>query len=175
MKFKITKVLPIVVALTAILLASCNETVEYPVEPHLTFLEYKVFSDQFNQDTALVLVMEFTDGDGDIGLAQADTFEPFNSGSKYYFNMYIDYFEFVDSQFTKVTPNPFSDDTISYEYRLPREITPTTNNKSIKGTIELSLNDILAAHLPVKFKIYIYDRALHKSNTIETPPINYYP
>ncbi|MEA3495714.1 MAG: hypothetical protein U9R42_06735 [Bacteroidota bacterium] len=178
MKFKFKKLSLIIMSfLLMISFFNCSDKMEFDIVPLIEFQEYKIYSDNSGLDTAIILTISFQDGDGDIGLSQSDTLAPFNSGSEYYSNMIVEYYEYnyTDSQYTKVTPNPFSDDTISYEYRLPIEISPNKNNKAIKGKIDLTINDILAKSNPIKFKIYIYDRELHKSNIVESPAINYYP
>ena len=173
MKFKFKTLGFLIMPILFFFFNSCNEGEEFPTIPEISFKSYKVYKNVANKDTALVLTIEFKDGDGDIGLGEADTFPPFNFGGDYYYNMYVHYYEFIDSQYQEVTPNPFSNDTLRYQYRLPDDISPQTNNKAIKGEINLLINDVLASHNPIKFSIYIYDRNLHMSNVVESPEIVY--
>jgi len=175
MRFKITTVFLIILLSAIVLFHGCIDQIEISHIPEIEFKDYQIKKDLSGRDTALILVIGFQDGDGDIGLAQSDTLPPYHKEGKYYFNLIVRYFEFIDTSYKEVTPSPFSDDTIRYQYRLPIDIYPKTNNKAIKGDIQLSINDILAAHNPVKFKIILYDRQLNKSNEIESPPITYLP
>ena len=159
-------------------LTSCDKKDDISVIPLIKFENYKLFKDAANRDTALSLTISFEDGDGDLGLEQGDTLPPFNPGSKYYACMFIYYFEFVDSLFQEVRPEisgiPIGD-TIRFRYRF-RNLTPTTPNKAIRGQIEWHTNQIIPIkNNTIKFKIYIYDRALNKSNTVESPAIVYNP
>jgi hypothetical protein len=120
--------------------------------------------------------MDFTDGDGDLGLTEADSLPPFQDSGRYYFNVYADYFEKINGEFTQLTVNypfPFGD-TIHYNARLPL-LTPEGKEKAIKGTIEydIAMNTGPKYSDVVKFRVYLYDRALHKSNEIETPEITF--
>lgn len=88
-----------------------------------------------------------------------------------YFNYHIDvWVKQSSSSFTKFDFSPFCSD---YNSRFP-----ILNTKSEKGPIEGSLSytikDLAAlglANETVKFTVYIMDRALHQSNTVETPEI----
>jgi hypothetical protein len=72
-------------------LNSCIERVEYPVEPYIEFSDFYVVTDQTSGKETGVIVLTFTDGDGDIGLAPKDTLYPYQLGGDYYYN-YIMYF-----------------------------------------------------------------------------------
>ena len=162
--------------LTLLLFNSCDKTPEFSVIPEIEFADYIQYKNEFGKDTALKIVISYTDGDGDLGLEQSDTFPPFNSGSLYHSCMYIYYYEYVDTAFVQVRPEiggiPVGD-TIRFPYRF-RNLTPDTPNKTIKGEIEWHTNFIQPQkNKLIKFKIFIFDRALHKSNVIETPEIFY--
>jgi hypothetical protein len=147
---------------------------EYPLAPQITYNSYELVNNDGKY--TLKLYMDFTDGDGELGITDADTLPPFQDSGKYYFNLYADYFEKINGKFTQLTVNyplPFGD-TIHYNARLPL-LTPEGKEKAIKGTIEYDI-DMQAGPTKsniVKFRIYIYDRALHKSNEIETPEITF--
>jgi hypothetical protein len=146
-------------------LSSCMKKETYPDVPEIAF---QSFTTQF--DTGLYakrgfLTISFKDGNGDIGLRTDQTSPPFDSGSIYYYNYIIDYYEKQHGKFVKIDLDP------SYNARIPY-LTPTDPNKAIKGIIvdTLILNPI-PVYDTVKFKFYIYDRALNKSNVDSTPPI----
>ncbi len=147
-------------------LASCLKREEYPIEPHIEFVNFiKLVSDAGIEDKG-VLTFSFTDGDGDIGLSAADTFPPFHSEGDYYYNLYIFYKEMQNGVLTLIDlPQPF-------HTRLP-VITPSGRNKAIKGEMEIKLDiyNPISTFDTICFEFYIVDRALHVSNTISTPLI----
>ena len=61
--------------------------------------------------------------------------------------------------------------TTPLRYRIP-DLTPDDRNKAIKGiivdTIPLNPNPVYDT---IQFSMFIYDRALHKSNVVFTPEI----
>jgi len=141
-------------------LFSCSKPKLYPVEPQIS---YQGFTLLLNQDSITekgVLKFSFTDGDGDIGLTQADTLPPYD------FNLYITYFEKQNGVYKKV------DLASTLNGRIPI-LTPEGDVKSIKGDIQdtLFINNPLSTFDTIKYEIYIVDRALHKSNVIQTPDI----
>jgi hypothetical protein len=148
-----------------LLLSSCMKKEVYPDIPEIAF---QGFTTQF--DTGLYakrgfLTISFKDGNGDIGLRPNQTEPPFDTGSIYYYNYIIDYYEKQNGTFVKVELDP------SFNARIPY-LTPDDPNKAIKGIIvdTLTLNP-MPLFDTVKFKFYIYDRALNKSNVDSTPPI----
>lgn len=176
--FKINIFLTISLLILLIFISSCDQNNNLSKVPAIKFEEYKLYKNAQNKDTALSLIISFEDGDGDLGLEQSDTLPPFNPGSRYYACMFIYYYEFFDSQFKEVRPEiagiPVGD-TIRFKYRF-RNLTPNTPNKAIKGEIEWHTNQIepIKNNL-IKFKVYIYDRALNKSNEVESPEFTYNP
>ncbi len=130
----------------------------------------------------MVLVFSFKDGDGDLGLTQADTMPPFNavldplnnnkSLNPYYNNLYIDYLELIEGTFQNIVA-PFTTDTLSYPFRF-ESITPEGRHKAIRGDIEVNIPPAppqFNPHDTVMYRFFIYDRALHKSNVVETPAL----
>ncbi len=107
------------------------------------------------------LTFSLQDGDGDIGLHDYDTVAPYNPGSVYYNNLYIDLYTKVNGQMTLIPlETPFYYRTVYIE--------PQGINKVLKCTICVDLD----IELPVlwdscEFRFYMYDRAEHKSN-VET-------
>ena len=61
--------------------------------PTLTFVGFDQIKNSSDKDSSGVLRLQFTYGDGDMGLSPSDTFPPFNYGSVFYFNFFINYFE----------------------------------------------------------------------------------
>jgi hypothetical protein len=112
-----------------------------------------------------VLTITFQDGNGDIGLDDGDIMPPFDTGSPYYYNFIIDYYEKQSGQFVKVDLDP------PLSSRIP-VLSPLYPGKPIKGIISdtLPLNPAPVFDT-IKIEAFIYDRALNKSNVISTPEI----
>ncbi len=145
---------------------SCLKRNDFPDEPQIEFKDFIKYQNTQGKDSIGILFLKFTDGDGDIGLDQQDTFPPFDVNSVYYYNFYVKYFERQNGTFTEVVlPLPNNS-------RIPN-ITPEGQNKTLEGEIELKLfiNNPFSNFDTIKFEAFIYDRALHQSNTIETPDI----
>ncbi|MGV9013162.1 MAG: hypothetical protein ACOH13_11255 [Flavobacteriales bacterium] len=140
----------------ALLLGGCLKTEQFPVEPSIAFKSY----DQNTEPARLTIT--FTDGDGDIGLDQGDTLAPYNPGSVWYHNFFVDYYKkqngaWVLQQFT-----------LPLYYRIP-VITPTGQNKALQGDIAVDIAQQVLPQIPgdtVRFSVRIADRALHESNTV---------
>jgi len=173
-----TKIGFILVFLAALGLVSCRKTVQYPVVPSIRFSRFLLEMDT-TRHVAKRGVLEFTfqDGDGDIGLRSTDIYPPFNPGSKYYYNLIINYYEKQYGKFVKVpllswNPDSARYDTMTFNARIPW-LTPKLRNKNISGTIQdtLFIYDPFSKFDTIRFTFFIYDRALHKSNVDSTPEI----
>lgn len=141
----------------------CMKKESFPVTP---YIEFRGFSSLF--DTGFyakkgILTIYFTDGDGDLGYGDDDTYPPFDSTGAYYYNFVVDLFGMKNGVFEHVsTAMPLSS-------RIPKLTTET--NKAIKGTINDTIPLFPLSYDTIRFDVYITDRALHKSNIISTPPI----
>ena len=161
-------ILPVIastITISFILMTSCMKKESFSIIPQIGFVSYYNVFDTGHIAKRGILTISFQDGDGDIGLYSWDTSPPFDTGSIYYYNYYIDYYEKRNGIFVKDTlPIPFNT-------RIPY-LTPDDPNKNIKGIIvdTLSLNP-WPVYDTIQFSMYIYDRALHKSNVITTPQI----
>lgn len=148
------------------LLGSCTKTEEYPIEPLIEFENFYKIANNFGVDEKGVLVISFTDGDGDIGLETWDTLPPYNYNGQYYYNIIIDYYEKRNGVWELIELPLTNNARIPYvDADLPE--------KGIRGNIEVELyiNNVLSPYDTIKFSTYIYDRALNQSNRIETPEI----
>ncbi|RLD35403.1 MAG: hypothetical protein DRJ02_08950 [Bacteroidetes bacterium] len=175
---RLAKILFIPLVLSGLIFLSCRKFEEYPVEPAI---EFKDFLLEYNLETGKtergVLIFSYTDGDGDLGLGPEDTRPPFNLGGDYYYNLIIKYFERQNGVFIEVpllawNPDSARYDTLTFNTRFPKLI-PEVLDKPIKGVFNdtLFILNPLSQYDTIKFSAYIIDRALHESNTIETPPI----
>jgi len=148
-----------------LLLSSCMKKEVYPDVPVIAFQNFTSVFDTGKVAVKGYLTISFKDGNGDIGLQPEETQSPYDTGSIYYYNFIIDYYELIHGSFVKLQT------TVPFSARIPY-LTPDDPNKAIKGIIvdTLTLNP-KPVHDTIKLKFFIYDRALHKSNVDSTPPI----
>ena len=144
------------------LIQSCKKDIEYPIEPEIVMSSSQVYQNP------TVIIVSFTDGDGDIGFNDGDTLPPYNldeeNFNKYYYNLLLYYFikegdEWVEQELA-----------VPYFYRVPY-ITPSGQNKSLKGDIEVAITLPINRPDSIRFDIELIDRALHESNRLITPVI----
>lgn len=168
-----------------VLFSTCKKSEIYSEIPAIEFKSYYFTVDTTGgvTDTLLGIVISYKDGDGDIGLDIRDTFPPFNSipvsgkeTNKYYNNLYWEYQALnpLTNLFEPVI-KPNSTDTLIFQNRV-ENITPDGKHKAIRGDIDWQnsiprLIDYPDMPRTVKLKVRIYDRALHESNTVESPVI----
>jgi hypothetical protein len=154
-----------------LVISSCTRNYDYPVEPVLKFKDFIYVENEKGEVTKGILVLEFTDGDGDIGLGQADTLPPYHHTGDYYYNFMIAMYTKHDDKYLPVI---FPDTTYTFNSRIP-PIVFNGNSKAIKGEIEYTFDmKIMKPFLQsdtIRINTYIVDRALHKSNLVITPDI----
>lgn len=143
---------------------SCSKGKTYPTTPEINVLAAEVV------DTGIVkATIQFTDGDGDIGLSAGDTVAPYDSASGFYNNLLVNYYEMKSGVWTKVLPSG---------YRI-QPITPAGKDKQLEGEIEIQLfyktrKDLQPGETyfeEMKYDFQLIDRALNKSNVSETKGI----
>ena len=172
------KIALIAMSLMLVMAVSCRQDVQYPIEPQIT---YNGFTYIFNADSTFsgegILSFSYTDGDGDLGLDDADSIYPFGLNDPHYYNMEVDYLKSVNGQFVKmplVYWNQLTQqyDTISFNSRFKRLVFGD-EVKPISGTMEykMQVQNPFSPSDTIKFEVRIFDRALHVSNTIQTSPI----
>jgi hypothetical protein len=162
-----------IVLASLVFLLSCKKSNEdYPVTPEL---EYKSFAASSKYEAFMVL--KFTDGDGDIGLRSSDTTTPYGKNTLYYYNLYIKtYYKGANGVFKDTSIYDLQTgitDTGMIKQRVPY-VEKTNKEKYLKGEFQITLNGYRqsTSHKVIKYKIWFYDRALHKSNVLETPELN---
>lgn len=161
-------------------LASCQKKVEYPIEPNITYQGLGYLMDADSTLTGEVVIsIGYTDGDGDLGLDDADTLYPFGPNDPHYYNLIIDYLKwdgtaFVETPLLSWNQTTQSYDTISFNARFKRLVF-NDEEKAISGIIDYKMLvfNPLSPNDTVKFRVHLIDRALHESNTIETGTISF--
>lgn len=167
----------ILLFLVVISLGACRNqddpTEQYPTVPEISLSVTEI------RENALVdsvyIEIEYLDGDGDIGLKSNEVLPPGTDDSTFSKNLFIEYYELRDSVFVKVPTSEFAEDTLRYYFRIPF-LTPTSKNKAIKGTIGSSIalpTEPENRRKVIKYTVQIVDRALNKSNIVETAPFEY--
>lgn len=172
---------------------SCLTKPDFPFEPTISFasLSKKSILDGNNQliEDSIFLEINFRDGNGDIGLSSADTLgkfafrNPDNTLNPFYFNFYCDIYR--QNKFTgqyERVKFPVSKDPIlgiDVESNIYGRVPPLLEGGQgpIEGTIRYNIGglfyDVLGINQrdSIRFEVFIYDRALNKSNVITTPAI----
>jgi hypothetical protein len=141
----------------------CKKSDEYSDTPVIAFKSITLQKNADGYDEIAHLVVSFTDGDGDIGYNSSGNGALFDdSASKYYNNFKVSMDELHAGNWETDTAHDYSG-------RMPY-LTPSGNNKALKGDIEMAI--FLPFFRPndtIRYNVFIYDRALHQSNTITTP------
>jgi hypothetical protein len=133
---------------------------EFPPEPKITFKSFLTYADSAR------LTIGFTDGDGDVGLDEADTLPPYNIEGDYYFNLRCDYYEKREGEWV-LAPEI----VIPFYYRVPK-VTPTGQNPALNGEMSVIMTPLY--YLPgtgydtCRFEVTMLDRSLNVSNKIVT-------
>ncbi|MEY2923717.1 MAG: hypothetical protein RLZZ337_257 [Bacteroidota bacterium] len=154
-------------------LYSCNnEQINLSPIPRIEFVSLEKVKDTNLKDSVLKLVFYFEDGDGDIGLTDADTAAPFNYGSPYFHNLPITYLVKNGNDFEELI-DPANNKPYGNQHQRIPLLTPTGKNKGITGnlTVSLTANPALTQPNELKFEVKLMDRALNISNTITTPSV----
>jgi hypothetical protein len=158
-KLKYTLLLMLVAVL---LFTACGEDQDFPIEPKIKFESFH----KIHNDSTGIITISFTDGDGDIGLKNSDTLDPYTN--EYFYNFFLYIFEKKNGQYDTVQTS------IPFHGRIPYmdEVQP---GESIEGDIEMEVDifsmDVFIPGDTLVFDIYIVDRALHHSNTVRTKPV----
>lgn len=165
----------ILTSILGVLLCGCLKPEKFPTEPEI------VFKDAIVRNDSLFLTVDFTDGDGDIGLNDSDTIAPYDTSSVFHHNFFVDYFEKVDGVGWVQGRDNFGN-PITFNYRLP-VITPQGQNKALKGEILVIVEPILGAgntSFPtyynefsaesdtVQYRVRLADRSLNMSNEVSS-------
>lgn len=152
---------------------ACVEIPDYPIVPSISFNSVE-FVDGTPNISYINMTLNYKDGDGDLGLNNADLQNP-------------PFTEYIDSAGIQVlNPNSFNIfvylfrkegeryDSLKVNYRgtFPR-LRDDERNGPIEGILQYRMESFSffgGENSMAKLKVYIQDRKLNKSNVIETPP-----
>lgn len=152
----------------ALFFFSCKESEEYPPVPQLTFESFTNLRTYAGIDTMGIMLLTFTDGDGDLGLSQYDTST----------NFFVKYYRMKNGELeegTRYNPSTGQIEPINFNTRIPN-LAPYFYSGWLRGEIEdtiVPLSDPTSTkpYDTVMFEVWIYDRAGNKSNVVQTPLI----
>ena len=159
------------IAVLAAFISGCGHD---PLYPDIPTLEFKSLS--FGNVGILktfLLTATFTDGDGDIGYYQDRPNDSIfdDSLSMYYYNFVIALQVYKNGTWADTAIDIDPDTAVVYynpSTRLPY-LTQTGQNKGLKGDIDKTEYVPFLLGDTIRYRAFIYDRALHKSNEIFTP------
>lgn len=144
-------------------LFSCRKQTNYPTVPAIT---YKSFVTYY-PDSA-ILTINCKDGEGDIGLKPSDTLAPYGKDSKNYYDLFLEYYEYVGGVKKHIELNP------PFYYRI-KYIPRPGKIKGLNADISVNLSpyyyDPFSTADTFAYSIQLEDRALHESNIVFTPPM----
>jgi hypothetical protein len=150
------------------ILASCKKPEEFPDVPVINFTDIYSTQNAQGHDDNLTIVLNFTDGDGDVGYKElGQNGPPYDTqGSQYYNNYLAKLFLFKNNAWSEYPT------VLPLGGRLPY-LTPDGKNKALKGQITCNfiLAGIMADQDTFRLDVFIYDRALHQSNVVTTSEI----
>jgi hypothetical protein len=159
------------VLFAGILFSSCQPKDTISIVPAITFNSFTPYAD------SAVLIINFQDGDGDIGHTPVTPGTPFDYWGEYLYQDSAKSIAAGKPVFIPLYINKDTNDPVFFNYHIP-SITPTGKDKELKGIIKVKLplmwfnNQFIGYPNIVEYKVWILDRAGHKSNVIYTPPVN---
>jgi len=170
----LSKIHHLIVLSACLALFSCRKPDNFDAVPFIEYRDFEQLKSAAGPDSIGILHLYFRDGDGDFGLAPADTFAPFNQGSEFYYNFFITYYEKQNGTWVKIIPAaPLPGaDTVSNNSRIPL-LTPEGRIKTLEGDIymELFTNNPFSPWDTIKYEVSVADRALNRSNQLSIPEI----
>ena len=147
-----------------LVLGSCRKDEIFPPEPAIEFVEYFVYP----ADSGLYRI-NFTDGDGDIGTDSEDSTKHIFLEYRYLDTLTGTWKKYLVNVVPPVPPATVGDSIyMEFSYRIP-EVENVGKDKALKGEINVRIPypHFLSAHTYF-YKCWIYDRAGHKSNVVES-------
>jgi hypothetical protein len=153
------------IILFIVAISSCKKPDEYPVEPIITIKSFYSVKNAQGFDQQMTVILNFTDGDGDVG------YKPQGQNDAIFDDSLSLYYRNYNASLSVFRNGAWKDTTTAKPLggRIPY-LTPEGKNKSLKGEIQCDflLAGLIATQDTFRLKVFIYDRALHKSNVDTT-------
>jgi hypothetical protein len=157
---------------------SCLQAPDYPDTPQISENALTVFrksTSQLGLRDSIEIALDFKDGNGDLGLGDADTTGLYSrrGSNRYYNNYFIQ--AFYKNASTGGSFLPFLGPS-AYVGRFPRLTTDEMKEGPIKGVLRYSvvislLSPPTTPGTEMRFQVSIADRATHESNVITTSTV----
>lgn len=159
----------IIFIIPGLIITSCRDKEEYPIVPALKYENFIKLVHPDGYDTLGILLVSYTDGDGDLGISQFDTAS---------YNFFVDYYVMDNGVLEPGTIyNSITGefDTINFNNRFG-PLAPDDYVGWIKGEIEDTIKPLFdprstKEYDTIQFRVHMVDRAGHRSDTISTPLI----
>ena len=144
------------------IISGCGEIVSYPDTPSIEYNNFNLYTATDileNQILLGKLDIDFTDGDGDVGMDQPsspdlpDTLQ---------FNLFLNLYEVINKMPVKIE-GPVGE----LKYRIPY-MERIGQNKTLQGTITIEIEYKSIEYDTIFYTFYILDRAFNRSNTDTT-------
>ena len=137
----------------------------YPDEPVISYQSFGLYitTDQLgNKNLNGRLSFEFTDGDGNLGLAPLVDTSDLSLPDTVKFNFFLQLYDLQDFEYVEI---PDEDGGV-LKYRIPY-----LDKQPLKGTIDLDISYPVILYDTIFYTFYIYDRDFNRSNTDTTDVI----
>jgi len=160
----------ITASLLVILLTGCPEIQQLPDTPRIEFESFTLSekTDDLGNEIILgELVYLFEDGDGDIGMPEADSIAPDDSSE---YNLFLTLFKKIDMEYIEVGEDELGAPLF---YRIPYVEPREGQNKTLQGNIKIEFEYLTLDYDTIRYDFYMYDRARNKSNTESTTDIGF--
>ena len=149
---------------------SCNKEIEYPNEPVIEFVSIdttlKYFRPIGSVKDSVEVTLNFTDGDGDLGLPK-DSTNNVRTANFFYTPFYKKNGVWTE---LKALP-PFPQGPL---YAWIPTLNKTGKNKALKGIIKIAVSEAFSNNSKkdtMRLEIYVKDNAGNKSNVITTSEV----
>lgn len=154
---------------------SCEDEKTAPPEPHIEFERFELYEEGDDY-----IFFRLIDGDGNFGIGVEENDPPFNAeplpgdpvtphgDNENHYNLKLVMFEMQDGDWVQTDPQPLL-------YSRITDIQPEEGEAYLEASIGYATTEIDAAMsngLTIKFEIQVWDRALNRSNIIETPSLS---
>lgn len=162
------------ILMATMVFSSCKKPDEYPIIPSIEFKQIYSARDTGGYDENVITVISFTDGDGDLGYytAESGKNDPIfdDPNSEYYYNYHVIKWQ-KENGVWSIDSLADNGEKLNLGGRLSY-MTPSGKNKALKGEIKQTVAiDVALQNDTFRYDIFIYDRALHKSNVVRTDEI----
>ncbi len=156
------------IVFAVVVIISCKKEPLYPTQPVISYVDFLRYGTFSNPDS-VALVVSFTDNEGDISLEQKDKQGILKDG-----NLFMDlYFWDTTGVDHWEADNPYTTqiDTIRFAYTVNVSIPKSDKGEPMNGMIHAKQYPFINPFDKIKYVVYLYDKAMHKSDTIHTPAI----